>query len=101
MKVIALETERAGVEQADYAPHLEAEARAVRDLLQAGIIREIHFREDRPQAVIMLEADSTAQAGKTLGELPLVKARLIDFELIGLKPYPGFARLVAERSTAE
>jgi hypothetical protein len=93
MKVIALERERPGVVQPDYAPHLEAEARAVRDLLQRGIILEIHFRADLPQAVIMLEAETIAEAELALNDLPLVRAGLIEFEFIGLKPYPGFARL--------
>jgi predicted aconitase with swiveling domain len=61
--------------------------------MHSGVIREIHFREDRSQAVILLEAESTAQGQAVLGQLPLVKAGLIEFEVIGLRPYPGFARL--------
>ena len=96
MKLLALEKERPGVSGDDYGPHLQAEARAVWELLQAGILREIHFRHDRPQAVIILEADSPQQAQAALAQLPLVKAGLIEFEVIGLRPYPGFARLFGE-----
>jgi hypothetical protein len=35
-------------------------------------------------------------ARATLSTLPLVERGLIDFELIALRAYPGFARLFAE-----
>ena len=98
MKILALEKERPGASSDDYAPHLQAEARAVWDLLQAGILREIHFRDDRAQAVIILEADSMQQARAALAQLPLVKAGLIEFEVVGLRPYPGLDRLFRDHA---
>jgi hypothetical protein len=95
MKILALEKDRPGVTSTDFSPHLQAEARAVWEMIQSGIIREIHFRDDRSQAVIILEAESTGHARATLARLPLVSAGLIDFEVIGLRPYPGLARLFA------
>ncbi len=38
-----------------------------------------------------VRASQAAQA--VLETLPLVREKLIEFELIPLKPYPGFARL--------
>ena len=93
MKILALEKERPGTASDDFAPHLQAEARALWDMLQAGTLRGIHFRDDRAAAVLILEAESTRQAETALAQLPLVKAGLIEFEVIGLRPYPGFARL--------
>jgi muconolactone delta-isomerase len=95
MKIIALEHERAGAWPADNAARLEDEARAVWHLAQAGVVREIFFRQDRPQAVIVLEAESVEAAQDILARLPLVQAGLIEFEVIGLRPYPGYARLFA------
>lgn len=92
MKILALEKELPGARSAD-SSLLRAEAQAVWDLIQTGEIREIHFRDDRSQAVIILEADSPLHAQATLAQLPLVRARLIDFDVIGLRPYPGFSRL--------
>ena len=92
MKILALEKERPGAPTAD-ASLLKAEAQAVWDLVQIGAIREIHFRDDRPQAVVILEAESPLHAQATLAQLPLVRAELVDFEVIGLLPYPGFSRL--------
>jgi muconolactone delta-isomerase len=96
LRIIALERERVDEGSRDYASHLEDEARAIWNLAQAGVIREIYFRDDRPQAIIVLEADSVQEAQDILARLPLVQAGLIEFEVIGLRPYPGFDRLFAK-----
>jgi hypothetical protein len=43
--------------------------------------------------VLVLECANLVEAQATLDQLPLVRAGLIDFDLVPLKPYPGFARL--------
>jgi muconolactone delta-isomerase len=95
MKFLAVEKEMPAAQSADFAPHLQAEARRAWDLCQAGLIREMYFRQDRDEAVLILECDSFDEARQILDSLPLVQAGLIDFECIPLKPYPGFARLFA------
>ena len=50
---------------------------------------------DRRQAVLVLECESADEARRRLEELPLVREGLIDFEVIPLVAYPGFARLFA------
>jgi muconolactone delta-isomerase len=81
-----------------FQPHLQAEAARVWELQQAGVLREIYFRQDRPDAVLILECADVAEAQRVLGTLPLVQAGLIAFEVISLKPYPGLARLFAGAS---
>lgn len=76
-----------------FAPHLTAEALRVWELHQAGVLREIYFRDDRPTAVLVLECAAVAEAIDVLKTLPLVEAGLIAFDIIPLKPYPDFARL--------
>jgi hypothetical protein len=44
----------------------------------------------------MLECADLHEARSHLDTLPFVREGLIGFELIGLRPYPGFARLFAE-----
>lgn len=95
MKFLALEVELPGATAADFAPRLKAEAQGVWDLQQAGILREIYFRADQHTAVIVLECGSAAEAQAVLSSLPLVEAGLIQFEIIPLAPYSGFARLFA------
>ncbi|MBL8057447.1 MAG: hypothetical protein JNK29_12145 [Anaerolineales bacterium] len=95
MKFLALEIEHPGAESADFAPHLRAEAARAWALYQAGLVRELYFRADRPMAVLVLECADAAEAQTALASLPLVQAGLISFDLIPLAPYPGFERLFA------
>jgi len=96
MKILAIEQEVPGTTGEDFRPHLQAEAARVWELYQAGVFRELHFRQDRPEAVLMLECADLAEAEDVIGGLPLVQAGLITFDLIPLKAYPGFARLFKE-----
>jgi hypothetical protein len=93
MKILALEHENPGVVGADFAPHLKAEAAKVYELMQADVIREIYFRQDRTEAVLILECADVDAARAVLDAMPLVQAGLITFELIPLAPYPGLKRL--------
>jgi hypothetical protein len=93
MKILALEKERPGMGAEDFAPHLEAEARRAWELHRAGVIRELYFRSDRREAVLVLECEDLLAAQAKLATLPLVREGLISFELITLVPYDGFARL--------
>ncbi len=96
MKVLALEKELCDSKEA-FEPYLEAEAARVWGLYEAGVFREIYFRADRPEAVLVLECASVEEADRVLAGLPLVKAGLITFDLLPLIPYPGFARLFARK----
>lgn len=94
MKLIAIEKELPGARTELFTSEiLAAEARKVWDLYLAGFIREMYFRTDQSSAVLILECSGKEEAEKILHQLPLVEARLIDFELLPLKPYPGLARL--------
>ena len=97
MKILALEKETPGATAEDFRPHAKAEAARAWELYQAGVIRELYFRRDRPEAVLVLECADAQEAGHVLATLPLVEAGLITFEIIPLAPYPGFARLFAEK----
>ena len=99
MKIIAIEREIPGVEEDAFTAHRLTETQRVWELYQAGIIRELYFRTDRNEAVLILECENIAEARKHLGTLPMVKAGLIIFDLIPLKPYPGFARLFRSEKT--
>jgi hypothetical protein len=93
MKILAIEKEIPGITDDQFQPHLKAEALKAWELYQDGVIRELYFRSDRSEAVLILECSDPAEAGNILNTLPLVREGLIDFEIIPLKPYPGFERL--------
>ncbi len=97
MKILAIEREVPGVTEDQFtAEILEAEARKAWELQQAGVIRELYFTADTHEAVLVLESESAEESRRHLSELPLVRAALIDFRLMPLVPYPGFARLFRE-----
>lgn len=96
MKIIAIEKELQGIPAEAFISNLIAEATRVWELYQRGIFRELYFRADRPEAVLVLECASIAEAEQLLGTLPLVQNGLITFEIIPLVPYPGFARLFSK-----
>ncbi len=96
MKILAIEKEELGIAEEAFKPHLEAEAARVWELYQAGVFRELYFRQDKPSAVLVLECANVEEAHEVLGTLPLVKQGLIAFDVIPLVPYPGFSRLFGE-----
>jgi hypothetical protein len=93
MKYLAIEVEAPGVGRDRFEPLLKAEAARLWQLYQSGLVRELYFRLDRSEAVLVLECASLEQAQETLGSLPLAREGLITFQIIPLVPYPGFERL--------
>lgn len=93
MKILAIERETPGKTSADFRPYLKEEAARVWELRQQDVIREIYFRQDRSEAVLILECADENQARSVLDTLPLVQEGLIDFDIIPLIPYSGFSRL--------
>jgi hypothetical protein len=96
MKILALEKEVPNVKADQFTPHLKAEACHVWELYKSSIIREMYFRQDKTDAVLILECANVAEARDVLNSLPLVREKLIEFEIIPLVSYPGLERLFAE-----
>ena len=93
MKILAFEHELPGTTASQFQRLTKPEARKVWDLHQAGLIREMYFRADRDEAMLVLECASVKAALESLAQLPFVEAGLIEFEPIALKAYPGLSRL--------
>lgn len=93
MKILTLEHELPDATAEKFQYYSIEEARKAWVLHQAGIIRELYFRADRNEAVLVLECGSVKEAQEILSTLPFVENRLITFEVIPLKAYPGFERL--------
>jgi muconolactone delta-isomerase len=99
MKILAIEHENKNATPAQFARYAHAEAARAWELHQRGFLRELYFRADREEAVLVLECDDVEMAESLLATLPLVEQGLITFEIIPLRPYPGFARLFDASST--
>jgi muconolactone delta-isomerase len=97
MKILAMEKEIPGITPGQFQAHLAAEAARVWELYQSGQIRELYFRQDRSEAILILECVSVEEADQMLASLPLVKAGLINFDVIPLVPYSGFSRLFSRQ----
>jgi muconolactone delta-isomerase len=96
MKLLALERDPDGaLRTAASSEMLRAEAATAWELHQSGFLRELYFRADHHRAVLVLECESLDEARRRLEELPLVREGVVDFEVIPLVAYPGFARLFA------
>ena len=96
MKILALEKEVPGVTAGAFKPYLEEEASRVWELYQSGVFRELYFRQDESNAVLILECEGVEEARDLLDTLPLVREGLIAFDIIPLIPYPVFARLFGD-----
>lgn len=99
MRILALEHDTATVSRPDLNDILRAEAAAVWDLQQRGILREIWFTSRR-HAVLILECASALEARNHLAALPLVRAGLSEFDLQELSFYDGYKRLFGPGSPA-
>lgn len=93
MKIIAIEKEIPGSTPELFEEFSEREALEAWNLYQEGFIREMYFRADNSCAILILESNNLVEANNMLQRLPFVKRGLISFDLIPLKPYPGFSRL--------
>ena len=93
MKILAIEKENPSATEEQFKNFLEAEALTVWNLYKKGIIREVYFTKDTHEAVLILECKDAEEAENILNDLPLVKEKLIGFDIKPLVAYDGFERL--------
>lgn len=96
MKILALEKQIKTVNWENEQETLIEEAKSVYNLFLRGHLREIYFTESH-NVVLILECENKDIAVDLLGELPLVKNKIVEFELIELKPYTGLSRLFKDK----
>jgi len=96
LKILVIEKEVNGVTKEKFIPYLKIEAQKVWELYQNGFVREIYFTKNSHNAVLVLECTDEDEAISILNTLPLVKEKLIAFDIFPLEPYDGFARLFKE-----
>ena len=98
MKMLCLDRPLPGATFEKYQPHLLNEVRHTWGAYKEGIVRDIYFRQDRPGVAIFLECESVDEARKMFADFPLVKAGLIDFDVIPLGPFVNWELLFAQDS---
>ncbi len=63
-------------------------------LYTKDIVREMNFRKDRPGVVLVLECENAQEAKRILSTFPMVKAGVIDFEIIPVGHFVPFGTLL-------
>jgi hypothetical protein len=96
MKILAVAKVDPQTTREKIQPHLAAETMHAWKLYKEGTIREMYDRRDRMGVVFVLECDSVADARTSLSELPFVREKLIDFEVIPLGPFSYFEMLFTD-----
>jgi hypothetical protein len=77
---------------AEFARLIPQEAMQARHLYSIGFTSQIWHRADISGACQDVGAADESQVRERLATLPLAKAEMLDFEIIPLKPYAGFAQ---------
>ncbi len=93
MKILAIEKGIEGTKRDNMEVMLAEEAKHVFQLYLSDSIREIYFTEEK-NAVLILETKNKKLAKELLDDLPLVKNKKIRFDIVELKPYTGFERII-------
>ena len=95
MKILCHDRPLPGAIFEKYQPHLQDEVRHVWRAYKNGIVREIYFRQDRPGVAIILECATVDEAKKAFAGFPLMKAGLLEFDIIPLGPFVNWEMLFA------
>ncbi len=96
MKFLAIEKNIPEIKWENSEQILKDEAQRVYQLYLSGYLSEIYFNECR-NAVLILECESKNEALELLNSLPLVLQKMITFEIMELKPYTGFERIITQQ----
>ena len=102
MKILAIARVDAQTTHEKIRPHLEAEVVQAWKMYKDGTCREMYSCVDRRMGVVfVLECADVDAAREILDELPFVREKLIDFEVIPLGPFSFFETLFADRRPAQ
>jgi muconolactone delta-isomerase len=93
VQILAIERGLAAINAWKHRDILRQEAARVWALKKSNVIREIWFTVADQRAVLILECRTMGEAKRLLSSLPLVRERLIVFDVFALRSYDGFDRL--------
>lgn len=96
MQLLAIEQELRPIDSGQHRELLRDEAACVWALKKQESIRDIWFTRRGCRAVLMLECEGEAEAKRLLASLPLVRDGFIAFEVMALRSYDGFDRLITD-----
>jgi muconolactone delta-isomerase len=95
MKILAVFSVLDSTDRDELQAMLRQEAAYAWGLYSQGVFRELYLRSEGPGAVAIVEASDLDEARAHVDGLPLVRAGLIEYQLIGLEPFTVFEQLFA------
>ncbi|MGK0360704.1 MAG: hypothetical protein ACI9U2_003017 [Bradymonadia bacterium] len=98
MQLLAVSKMREDADRSKMGPQLLSEE--VKHTLEAyldGHIRNFWFKAEEMGIVLLLESADKEEAQRVLGELPLVIAGIIEFDLTPLKPLTPLGMLIGRK----
>ncbi len=95
MKFLAISKEVPPVDWSSMENILKNEAGILYQLYTDDLVREFYFT-DQGEAVLVLECASLESVREVLQQLPLVQQGIILFDVMELRPYTGFSRLLSK-----
>jgi muconolactone delta-isomerase len=93
MKFLAMSRRVPGVGNDQVATHAVAEAMQAFRLMRSGVFDQLYFSPDWNGAVLLIQAASRDEAQAALDTLPMVRERVISFDLWQLEPFDHYHRL--------
>lgn len=88
MKIIAYDRFKPGVSMKTIEPYIKDEVANVWRLWKAGIVRENYARADQNGVVIVFECANVDEAKRYVGDFPLSKAGLLEWDYIPVTAAP-------------
>jgi hypothetical protein len=94
MKIIAIDKILPTATEDNIRGVVVREALHIWMLYSKDIVREVYFRKDRPGVVLSLECEDATEAKRILNTFPMVKAGVIDFDIIPVGHFVPFGTLI-------
>ena len=66
----------------DIAPHISAEGKAVTELREQGVIRDVFLKADRSGPILIVNDANAEEAADRLQDLPFLEHDLVTFEYV-------------------
>jgi hypothetical protein len=94
MQILAISKLTEGSTMDKMGPHLASEIKHTLESYLDGYIRNFWFKGNKVGIVLMLECTDLDEAQSVLGEMPLVTAGFVEFDIIPLKPLMPLGTLI-------
>ena len=94
MQMLAVSKMKEDADPSKMGPYFSDEVKHTLESYLDGHIRSFWFKAESRGIVLMLESTDKEEALRVLGELPLVVAGFIEFDLIPLRPLMPLGMLI-------